>query len=172
MTGPRPTRSLEPKPVHLIMRDNTMLEGEIHIAEEQPLVSYLASRKGGWMNMVNARRPKYGDLPGHMIVQSDHIVMASCPTGNIQIVIPVTGGFDRLVDIVLPGGTTVRGHLPLAPQQRMSDYVNTAGKFIGIGRARLLADGRELGDVAIHTAAIAMLREAPSGAPALPGEGR
>jgi len=162
MTGPnnRATKTTEPKRLHLIMRDTTMLDGEIFIGDDAPLVQFLANRKGGWMNMVHARRPKLNENPGHIIIQTDHIVLASAPDGNVLVLGQAAHGVgERAVDIVLMGGTTVKGILPLAPQQRMSDYLSSSGRFIGVKAASLASDGRELGDVVIHAAAITMLRE-------------
>ena len=162
MTGPntRGTKNAEPKRLHLIMRDTTMLDGEIYIGDDAPLVQFLANRKGGWMNMVRARRPKLNENPGHIIIQTDHIVLASAPEGNVLVLGAQAHGVgERAVDIVLVGGTTVKGILPLAPQQRMSDYLSSSGRFIGVKAASLASDGRELGDVVIHASAITMLRE-------------
>ena len=162
MTGPntRGTKSPEPKRLHLIMRDTTMLDGEIFIGDDAPLVQFLANRKGGWLNMVRARRPKLNELPGHLIIQTDHIVLASAPDGNMLVLGQQAHGVgERAVDVVLMGGTTVKGILPLAPQQRMSDYLSSSGRFIGVKAASLAADGRDLGDVVIHASAITMMRE-------------
>ncbi len=162
MTGPntKGPKSTEPKRLHLIMRDTTMLDGEIYIGDDAPLVQFLANRKGGWMNMVRARRPKLNENPGHIIIQTDHIVLASAPDGNVLVLGAQAHGVgERAVDIVLVGGTTVKGILPLAPQQRMSDYLSSSGRFIGVKAASLASDGRELGDVVIHSSAITMLRE-------------
>lgn len=163
MTGPtaRNTKAVDSKRLHLIMRDTTMLEGEIYIGDDAPLVQYLANRKGGWMNMVHARRPKLNENPGHVIVQTDHIVLASAPDGNVLVLSQSAIGVgERSVDIVLVGGTTVKGILPLAPQQRLSDYLSSSGRFVGVRAASLASDGRTLGDVVIHSSAITMLREA------------
>ena len=42
----------------------------------------------------------------------------------------------------------------------MSDYLHHCGKFVGIARAVFTADGAEVGDVAVNTSAIALIREA------------
>jgi len=175
MTGPssRSTKAVDSKRLHLIMRDTTMLDGEIFIGDDAPLVQYLANRKGGWMNMVRARRPKLNENPGHLIVQTDHIVLASAPDGNVLVLSQSSHGVgERAVDIVLMGGTTVKGILPLAPQQRLSDYLSSSGRFVGVKAASLASDGRALGDVVIHSSAITMLRETrESAGPAIgPGD--
>lgn len=175
MTAPnsRSAKAVDSKRLHLIMRDTTMLDGEIYIGDDAPLVQFLANRKGGWMNMVHARRPKLNENPGHLIVQTDHIVLASAPDGNVLVLSQSAHGVgERAVDIVLVGGTTVKGILPLAPQQRLSDYLSSSGRFVGVKAASLASDGRALGDVVIHSSAITMLRETrESAGPAIgPGD--
>jgi hypothetical protein len=142
------------------MRDGTMIEGQIQIGEEQTLVSYLNSRRGGWMNLTRARRPKLDEAPGYMIVQSDHVILASAPDGNVQI----AGGAnqaveERQVEVVLVGGKTLRGYVTAASQQRLSDFVSASGRFMGLGRATLMPDDRALGDVALHGGAIEIFRD-------------
>lgn len=162
MTTPstRRTKAIDSRRLHLIMRDTTLVEGEIFIGDDAPLTQYLANRKGGWMNMVRAHRPRLNETPGHVIVQTDHIVLASAPDGDVMVLgQSAIGEGERAVDIVLVGGTTVQGILPLAPQQRLSDYLSASGRFVGVKAASLAADGRALGDVVIHAAAITMLRE-------------
>lgn len=162
MTAPTGrTRAQENKRLHLVMRDASLVEGSIFIAEDMSLVSFLGSRKGGWMNMVDARRPKLAEAPGHLIIQTDLVVLVSAPDGNMQVVgASGAGAGEREVELHLTGGKTLRGVMFLAPMQRLSDYLSHAGKFAGISRATLLPDGHDVGDVAVNTSAIAMIREA------------
>ena len=53
-------RATEKKRLHLVMRDGTALEAAIVISDDMPLVAFLTSRKGGWMNAMDARDPKSG----------------------------------------------------------------------------------------------------------------
>ena len=137
-----------------------MVEGSIHIAEDMSLVSFLNSRKGGWMNMIDACRPKLQEVPGHLIVQTDLIVIVSAPDANVQVVGQSgAGAGEREVELHLVGGKAIRGAMYLAPMQRMSDYLSGSGKFAGLQKAVLVAENREIGDIAVNTSAIAMLRE-------------
>jgi hypothetical protein len=148
MTGPGITNRLkpaQPRRLHLVMRDATMIEGKVQIGEEQSLVNYFNSRRGGWMSLTNARRPKLEEAPGHMIVQSDHIIMASAPDANVQVTAsPTSGTEERAVEVILVGGKTLRGFVAAAKQQRLSDYIASSGKFIGLARASLMPDERDL----------------------------
>ncbi len=149
------------------MRDGTMVEGHILIGEDQALVPYLNGRRGGWMNITRAHRPKLGETPSHIIVQSEHIIMATSPDHDIQIAVaPPSGVEDRHVEIVLLGGKTVHGFVTAAAHQRLSDYIGSqAGKFMWLQRATLAPDGRALGDLALHMGAIEILKDLREGAP-------
>lgn len=154
-------RAQENKRLHVVMRDGSLVEGTIFIGEDMSLVSFLTSRKGGWMNMVDAHRPKLGEPAGHLIAQTDLMVLVSAPDEDLQVVGPSgQGSGEREVELHLIGGKSIKGVLHLAPMQRISDYLSHCGKFAGISRATLLPDDRMIGDVAVNTAAIALLREA------------
>ncbi len=163
MTSPLPARprAQESKRIHVVLRDSSLLEGSIYIAEDMSLVAFLSSRKGGYMNMVDARRPKLQEAPGHLIVQTDLVVLVSAPDGNVQVVGAAgAGAGEREVEIHLIGGKALKGVMYVAPMQRMSDYLHHCGKFAGLARAVFTNDNAEIGDVAINTSAIAMIREA------------
>jgi hypothetical protein len=163
MTAPTAgrTRAQENKRIHVVIRDGSLLEGTIFIAEDMALVAFLCSRKGGYMNMVDARRPKLQEAQGHLIVQTDLVVMVSAPDADIQVIASSgAGAGEREVEVVLIGGKALKGTMYLAPMQRMSDYLHHCGKFAGLVNATFSADGSLLGDVAINTSAIAMIREA------------
>jgi hypothetical protein len=154
-------RAQENKRLHVVMRDGSLVEGTIFIGEDMSLVSFLTSRKGGWMNMVDAHRPKLNEPAGHLIAQTDLMVLVSAPDEDLQVVGPSgQGSGEREVELHLIGGKSIKGVLHLAPMQRISDYLSHCGKFAGISRATLLPDDRMIGDVAVNTAAIALLREA------------
>lgn len=164
MTAPNTrARAQESKRLHVVMRDGSLLEGMIHIAEDMSLVNFLGSRKGGWMNMVDARRPKLAEEPGHLIVQTDLVVIVTAPDGNVQAVSQTGAGQgERVVDLHLVGGKRLRGTMFLAPMQRMSDYLHQCGKFAGLTKAVLLPENHEIGDVAVSTSAITTASETKS----------
>ena len=154
-------RTQENKRLHVVMRDGSLVEGSIHIGDDMSLVAFLGSRKGGWMNMVDAQRAKVDEPAGHLVIQTDLVVLISAPDDNVIIVGQAgSGAGERHVELHLIGGKTIRGTMFLAPMQRLSDYLHHGGKFAGVSRATLHPDNREIGDVAVSTASIAMLREA------------
>jgi hypothetical protein len=162
MTAPTGrVRTQESKRLHVVLRDGSLLEGSIYIAEDMSLIAFLGSRKGGFMNMVDARRPKLQETPGHLIVQTDLVVLVTAPDANVQVVGSAgAGAGEREVELYLIGGKAIKGTMYLAPMQRLSDYLHHCGKFAGIVNAQFVVDGTEIGDVAVNTSAIAMIREA------------
>jgi hypothetical protein len=145
--------------LHLVLRDATMIDGHVQIGEDQSLVSYLNSRRGGWINMTRARRPKLEEEPGHLIVQADHIILAMAPDGNVLLNTTASGQEERPVEVVLVGGKTLTGFVSAASQQRLSDFVSASAKFIAVTHATLMPEGRELGDTALHAGAIEIIRD-------------
>jgi hypothetical protein len=164
MTTPRSLsriRQARPRRVHLVMRDGAVVEGHVHIVEDQALVNYLNSRRGGWVNLTRAHRPKLNEPPGHIILQSRHIVLASAPDGGLPVSrAPSSGVEERGVEIVLLGGKIVRGFVTATSRQRLSDYIGAlTGQFLGVQRASLALEGRALGDLALNMDAIDFLRD-------------
>ena len=146
------------------MRDGVVIEGQVQIGEDQALVLYLNSRRGGWMNLTRAQRAKGDEYPSHMILQTDHVVIAAVPDGSVQVAATASAGMvERGVEIALVGGKMLQGFLYASMQQRLSDIVAASGRFIGVMKATLQPDGRELGDIALHTGAIAFVRDLRAG---------
>jgi hypothetical protein len=144
-----------------------MVEGRILIGEDQALVPYLNGRRGGWMSVMRAHRPKLNEAESHLIVQSEHIILATAPDADVQIATaPPSGVEERNVEAVLLGGKVIRGFVTAAARQRLSDYIAAqTGKFMCLLRASLAADGRPLGDLALHLGAIEILKDLREGAP-------
>lgn len=169
MTAPSLSRlrQAQPRRVHFVLRDGTMVEGHILIGEDQTLVAHLNGRRGGWINVTRAHRPKLAEPLGHIIVQSEHIILATAPDGDVQIAgAPSAGVDERTVEAVLLGGRVVRGFVGAAAQQRLSDYIAAqAGRFMGIQRASLAPDGPALGDLALNTGVIEILKDLRDTAP-------
>jgi hypothetical protein len=153
------------------MRDGALIEGQVLIGEDQALVPYLQSRRGGWMNVQHATHAKNGEPTAHMILQTEHIVYGSAVDGDVQVAAnQVADTPERAVEFVLVGGATLKGSLYAAAGHRLSDIVVAAGRFVGVLKATMEPGGRALGDIALHTGAIAFVRDV-SGAAASSHEG-
>jgi hypothetical protein len=156
----RPMRPKHPIPrrLHLLLRDGTAIEGVVKVGPGQSLVAFLNSRSG-WMSLMQARRTKSDDPEGFILVHTEHIVMASAPEGRVQVASTNQTVEERIVEFVLLGGRIVRGYVPVATGQRLSDCVAASGKFMGVSLARLFPEETDVGDVAIQTGALAVVRD-------------
>jgi hypothetical protein len=157
----RPTRPRQPMPrrLHLLLRDGTTIEGNVKVGLEQSLVAFLNARTG-WMTLTQARRTKSDEPEGFMIVQAEQIIMASAPDGKVQVTRTSTNVTDeRIVELVLQGGRAVRGYLPVATGQRLTDAISSSSRYMGLSLARLYPEETDVGDVAIQTSALAIVRD-------------
>jgi hypothetical protein len=99
-----------------------------------------------------------------MILQTDHVVIAAAVDRNVQVTGAASPGVvERGVEIALVGGKMLQGYLHAGMQQRLSDVVAASGRFVGLTKATLLPDGRALGDIALHSGAIAFARDLRTG---------
>ncbi|MFM8567772.1 MAG: hypothetical protein ACKOCV_08825 [Gemmatimonadota bacterium] len=148
-------RATEKKRLHLVMRDGTALEATIVIADDMPLVAFLTSRKGGWMNAMDARDPKSGVVESHLVLQTDLIALASAPDANMSITATAgSASTSRQVEVKLLGGQTLQGTVALAAGQRLSDLLAQSGRFLGLATTTVLPANVALGDVAVNIGAI------------------
>lgn len=157
MTAPTTSRFRAPerKRLHLVMRDGSVLEATVVVTDDMPLVTFLGSRKGGWMNAHDARDPKVEGVAAHVALQTDQIALASAPDANMTVVVTAGSGIaPRPVEVRLLGGQVLQGGLAIATQQRLSDFLAQAGRFVGLTDAVVLPNGAHLGDVAVNTSAI------------------
>jgi hypothetical protein len=152
-----------PKPhrVKLILRDGVVVEGGFFLNEGQPLAPYLASRKGGWVNMVGAKWAGEDETHNHAVLQVDQILIA-CSTDAVIPVLRPTRGAPRKVDIGLDDGSRVEGALHLGALQRLSEYLFVCGKFLPVLHAQLMPGGEPLGDIALNALCVKVVRVAPN----------
>lgn len=163
-TRPLTSRTLQSKPrrVHLVLRDGSEVEGGIFLNAGQSLAPYLGSRKGGWVNLVEAAWlvPQEATV-AHAVLQCDHLMYAygvdedaakaATPSGAVVL---------RRVEVTLTNDTHIRGDLAIAERQRLSDFLFTAGKFIPLVAAVRIDTGQQVGDIALNHAAVRVLHDA------------
>ena len=149
-----------PRGVHIHLRDGDIVDGGIYLTDGQALAPYLASRKNGWVNVVNAVWLREGELHNHAVLQTDHVVMASASHRDIPVISETQNGVPRPVDILLEDGTRIRGNLLLGQRQRLSDYLAGCGKFLALLSASGVQDGDALGDVAVNCGCVKAVRDA------------
>ena len=162
-----PPRSLQSKPrrVHLVLRDGAEVEGGVFLNDGQALAPYLSTRKGGWVNLVNAQWIlPVEEQVNHAVVQADHVLYAYAPDGDVPVH-GLTGQISvRDVEVTLTNDARIRGQLNIADRQRLSDFLHTVGKFIPISAVHRSDTDLLVGDIALNHAAVRVLRDtAPGG---------
>ena len=69
--------------------------GGLYLNDGQALAPYLGSRKGGWVNVVGAKRVKDDAPLGHAVIQANQILMAWSPGAEIAMAGPIAGSNTR-----------------------------------------------------------------------------
>jgi hypothetical protein len=163
---PRPTlsRTLQSKPrrVHLVLRDGSEVEGGIFLNPGQSLAPYLGTRKGGWVNLVDATwlLPEEAAV-AHAVLQCDHLMYAyGVEEDASKSFVQNSSVVLRRVEVTLTNDTHVRGDLAIAERQRLSDFLFTSGKFIPLVGAVRVDTGQQVGDIALNHAAVRVLHDA------------
>ena len=150
----------KPRRARIVLRDGMSIEGGFYLNDGQALAPYLASRKGGWVNIVAAQWASEHEIHNHAVLQTDQILMASSSDGEIPVHNPTTGATARFVEIGLDDGTHVTGTLHLGQRQRLSDYLAGCGKFLPMFAARWLPRDEKMGDVALNAMCVKVVRAA------------
>lgn len=152
--GKNPTKRLR-----IFLRDFRMVEATVSLAEGQALASYFANRKA-YVNLRGAHWAGTGEDIAHAALRVDQVLWSASPDGDIPLTNAVSRG-GRLVEIQLDGGLLVHGALMLSEQQRLSDYLESAGQFVPMLHAQLLRSGRppkkvnvNLGDIVLNQDAV------------------
>ena len=156
---PKPLQS-RPRRAYIVLRDGEVVEAGLYLNEGQALAPYLGSRKGGWVNVINAVWLAAGETTNHAVMQVDHIMFAASIDGDIPVFGVTALPTVRDVDVALEDGTRIRGAVHLAEKQRLSDFLTACGKFVPVLGARRFPEDALLGDVAINSAAVRTFRDA------------
>lgn len=159
-TPERRSAQSKSRKLRLLLRDGGALEGGVYLTEGHALSPYLGSRKGGWMNVVDAVWADEGEVHHHAVIQCDDVLIAMSIEADVTITFAGAGGTPRDVDIALNDGTRVRGRLLLAARQRLSDYLASCGKFIPVFDAMRVPGEQSLGDIALNSASVRAVRDA------------
>lgn len=145
--------------VHLALRDGTALNGRVFLADGQALALYLGSRKGGWVNVIDAAWAADGEAISHLVVQADHLALAASVDGDIAGAATPAAVVPRWVQLSLENGDKLHGCLFLGERQRLSDYLYAVGRFLPITSATRASDGATWDDVAVNSATVRLVRD-------------
>ncbi len=167
---PVPTRN--ESRLRFFLRDFRVLEGVVGLGAGVSLISLLASRKS-YISLTEARWTG-GDQPlEHLVLRVGQVIWVAAPAGDVPLVNAPRAASSTIAELQLDGGLVIRGGLPLAPNQRLGDYLESAGPFLPVHSAVLLRSrhggkpvGAPLGEIAVSQAMIEGAWEPPASPPA------
>ncbi len=160
-TPTEPARTIQSRPrrAHFLLLDGAEIEGGLYLNDGQALAPYLGSRKGGWVNVVGAKRVKDDAPLGHTVLQANQILMAWSPGAEIAMAGPIAGSTPREVEIEIADGTRFHGVLHLGERQRMSDFLFTCGAFVPVLEATKTKSGEVIGDLALNGLVVRLVQD-------------
>ena len=162
MTQPPKAASNGARFIQLCLRDQALVEGTVSAADSTYLPACLGNRNG-WVNLTSVHFLNTGERLQHIAVQTNRVLWACSPNGDIALMLIPPQAASRGVEIQLEGGAVVRGHLSLTAKQRLSDNLAAFGDFIPVRQAHTHPEGRLIGDLAVNREAIERLREVEAG---------
>jgi hypothetical protein len=154
-----------PRRVRIVLRDREVIDASIYLTEGQALAPYLASRKGGWVNLVGPTQPARHEIRHHTVLQGERILFALSPDGDIPVFGSAAIPNVRDVDVALEDGSHLNGKLRLAPMQRLADFLTSCGRFLPLLEATLVSTNEGVGDCAVNCNAIRSISDAEVFAP-------
>lgn len=140
----------------IFLRDFRMVDATVGLAEGQALAPFFTHRKS-YVNLREARWTGAADDVAHAVLRVQQILWAAAPDGDVPLTNASAPHTARYVEMQLDGGLLLRGGLVMSAQQRLSDYLESAGQFVPVLQAQLLRSGRpprsvnvQLGDVVLN----------------------
>lgn len=152
---------LERLPVQVRLNSGTTLTGHIHIAGGSTILEFL-SAKSHFLNLTDVRSEIAGS-PAQLhhlgvrlaevswiqpLDEALHLTSASLPTDEA-----------REVELHVAGGVVLHVLLHIAPETRLSDYLDSTTSFIPLTAARVVHTGDVMDRVALNHAAVLTVRE-------------
>ena len=149
-----PTRRLR-----IFLRDFRMVEAAVQLADGQSLASFFAHRKG-YLNLYEAFWPGTNERIEHAALKLDQVLWAASASDAVPLTVAAGHSPGRSIEVQLDGGLLLRAHLSTG-NQRLSDHLEAAGRFVTLTDAQLLRSGRppkrvnvQLGDIVLNQEAI------------------
>ncbi len=163
----QPSTRSESRRFRFFLEDFRVIEGLVGLGAGASLISLLASRKG-YISLTDARWSGSQQALEHLVLRVERVVWAGAPNTDVPLVNASHPVHPTQTDLQLEGGLILRGGLPLAPNQRLGDYLESAGPFVPLHGAVLLRSrhggkivSAALGEIAVRQSVIEAAWEAP-----------
>ena len=160
MAASTPPSQFSRRRVRLALAHGRAIEGNIHATEAQSLTVFMATRRY-YASLTEAHwvGDPEDEVP-HMAVRVDQILWAQPLDRGLAVSMAQQATMKpRRAEITMKDGTTLRGSMFIADEQRMTDYVDSAFGFLPLREAVVLPEGEPLGDVALNADILLAIRE-------------
>jgi len=152
-----PLATFRARRVRMLLRDQRLLDGMVHLPEDGDLATYLSTREGGWVNVTEARWLASGERVSHLLLKASVVLWAGA-AGDEQL-LPRQEGTPRPVKITLENRITLHADLRLPVRRRLTDVLTACGDFFPVCDARVDARGIAFGDVAVNRDAVHVVED-------------
>ena len=153
--------SLRQRAVRVRLRKNRALTGQIHISDGPSLTAFL-SGKLFFLNLTDVLwegTTEDNRLP-HLSVRLDEIIWVEPLEANLHLSSAALPSEEsRDVELHVDRDLKLHGHLNVARETRMSDYLDANPGFLPLWSVRIIGGGEPLDRVALNHSAIEVIRE-------------
>ena len=145
--------------VRLLLRDQRLLDGLVHVPEDGDLASFLSTREGGWVNVTDVRWLASGERVAHLVLKASVVLWAGAAAGGDALLPRLGEGTPRPVKITLENRVTLHAELRLPVRHRLTDVLTACGDFFPVCDARVDARGIAFGDIAVNRDAVHVVED-------------
>ena len=153
--------SCEPRRVRLVLRDQRVVDGQVHLPDGLDLATFLGSRDGGWVNLTDVCWQATGEHTPHVVLKVGLVLWAGAIDADTPLGPRYESDSPRDVEIMLENRITLRAELPV-PTHRLTDVLEAYGRFIPLWGARMAGGEIAFGDVVVNRDAIHLVQDIPT----------
>jgi len=151
----------EQRRVRLVLRDQRVVDGQVHLPDGLDLATFLGSRDGGWVNLTDVCWQATGEHTPHVVLKVGLVLWAGAMDGDTPLGPRYESDSPRDVEIMLENRITLRAELPV-PTHRLTDVLEAYGRFIPLWGARMAGGEIAFGDVVVNRDAIHLVQDIPT----------
>lgn len=152
--------SLARRPVRVRLRGHRNLSGRIHIAEGEPLTRFLGS-KGLFLNLTEVEwEGRRDERMPHLSVRLDEVTWVEPREPDLRLTTAVPPDEEgRRVELLVDDDLRLQVRIKLAPETRMSDYLESSPSFLPLWSVELQGRSDVATAIALNRTAIHVVRE-------------
>ena len=145
--------------VRLLLRNQRLLDGMVHLPDGLDLATFLSTREGGWVNVTDARWLATGERVSHLVLKSGLVLWAGAVNEGDDLLPRDADASPRSVKITLENRVTLHAELRLPAKRRLTDLLTACGSFFPVCDARVDERGIAFGDIAVNRDAVHVVED-------------